>query len=81
MTRRSEISRLHVTRLRVLPRGWGAFKAEDVTVQVDPDREEADVRSAVDLTEVRSAVHLIELLDLDDEDAEIGLPFGRERRN
>ncbi|HEY6204416.1 MAG TPA: hypothetical protein VI056_15450 [Candidatus Limnocylindria bacterium] len=52
-----------------------------MTVQVDPDREEADVRSAVDLTEVRSAVHLIELLDLDDEDAEIGLPFGRERRN
>lgn len=80
MTKRTEISRLHVTRLRVLLRGWGAFKAEDVTMQVDPDREEANIRTAADLTEVRSAVHLIEVLDLDD-DAETGLSYRRERRN
>ena len=80
MRTRSEVSRIHVTRLRVLRRGWGAFKAEDVMVMVDPDTEEADVRSAFDLTEVRGADDLIDILDLDD-DAETGLPSGRERPN
>jgi hypothetical protein len=78
--RRREISRLHVTRLR-LRRGWGRFKAEEVTVVVGPESEQTDVSSVVDLTEVRSAIDLVEILDLDDEDAETGLPDGRERPN
>lgn len=72
MNKRGELSRMHVTRLRVLGRGWGRFRAENVTVVVAPESEGAEVRSAIDL---------IEVLDLDDEDAETGLPYGRERRN
>jgi hypothetical protein len=65
---------MHVTRLRVLRRGWGKFTAENVTVHVDP-RTTAEARSGTD------EIDLTESLDLDDEDAETGLPYGRERPN
>lgn len=74
MDRRREISRLHVTRLR-LRRGWGKFTAENVAVNVDPNKEESVVRSGLD------AIDVTEMLDHDDEDAETGLPDGRERPN
>ena len=74
VNRRHEISRLHVTRLR-LRRGWGKFTAENVAVNVDPNKEESVVRSGLD------AIDVTEMLDPDDEDAETGLPDGRERPN
>lgn len=63
-----------VTRLRVLRRGWGHFVAEEVRIaDLDPEeKEQSGVRSESDFTEI---------LDLDDEDAETGLPYGRERPN
>jgi hypothetical protein len=64
--------RVIVTRLRVLRRGWGRFTAEEVTL-VDLDSQGAGpVASEVDLEDV---------LDLDDEDAEAGLPYGQKRPN
>jgi hypothetical protein len=72
--RRREIARLHVTRLR-LRRGWGKFTAENVAVNVDPNKEESVVRSGLD------AIDVTEMLDPDDEEAETGLPDGRERPN
>jgi len=74
VNRRHEISRLHVTRLR-LRRGWGKFTAENVAVNVDPNKEQSAVRSGLD------AIDITELLDPDDEDAEMGLTDGRERPN
>jgi hypothetical protein len=65
--------RPQVTRLRLLRGGWGRFTEEIVTFG-DPDpleRVEPGVR----------VVELDEILDLDDEDAETGLPYGRERPN
>jgi hypothetical protein len=50
-----------------------------VAVLVESDG--ADVRSAVELTEIRSALDLIDILDLDDEDPEAGFPDERERPN
>jgi hypothetical protein len=71
--RRRAISGMYVTRLRVLRRGWGKFTAENVRVDADPaNKAESVVLDEIDLTES---------LDLDDEDAETGLPFGRERPN
>lgn len=74
MYRRFAAFRPHATRLRVLGRGWGQFIAEEVTI------------AGVDLGEPlesgdRPEPELTEILDLDDEDAETGLPYGRERLN
>jgi hypothetical protein len=56
----------------VLRRGWGRFTAETVTIaDLDPTQP-AETRGEFDDTEI---------LDLDDEDAETGLPYGRERPN
>lgn len=72
MSRLGASFRTRVTRLRLLKRGWGRFTAETVTL-VD-----------LDLEGEQSAVHDFdqnEILDIDDEDAETGLPYGRERPN
>lgn len=72
MTRLGASFRTRVTRLRLLKRGWGQFTAETVTL-VD-----------CDLQDEQSAVHDFdqnEILDIDDEEAEMGLPYGRERPN
>lgn len=72
MSRFGAAFRTRVTRLRLRRRGWGQFTAETVTL-VD-----------LDLEGEQSAVHDFdqnEILDLDDEDAETGLPYGRERPN
>lgn len=64
--------RTRVTRLRLLRRGWGQFRAETVTlVDLDLEREQSEVHEF----EINS------IPDLDDEDAETGLPRGRDRRN
>jgi hypothetical protein len=72
--RRFAAFRPHVTRLRVLRSGWGRFTTEEVTLADlglgEPD--EPDGRGPLDIDEI---------LDLDDEDAETGLRYGRERRN
>jgi hypothetical protein len=65
---------MYVTRLR-LRRGWGKFTAEDVCVNLDPNKEESVVSSELD------DIDLTDILDLDDEDAETGLPDGQERSN
>lgn len=72
MSRLGASFRTRVTRLRLLKRGWGQFTAETVTL-VDRD-----------LQGEQSAVHVFdqnEILDVDDEEAETGLPYGRERPN
>jgi len=58
----------------VLRRGWGQFTAEIVTISdFDSDEtERSDARTVGDFNEI---------LDLDDEDAETGLPHARERPN
>lgn len=66
--------RPRITRLRVLRRGWGRFTTEEVSI-ADLDPDEAD------LTGEGSVLDLDDILDLDDEDAETGLPDGRERPN
>lgn len=65
--------RTRVTRLRLLRRGgWGQFRAETVTlVDLDLESEQSEIHE-FDVKDV---------LDLDDEDAETGLPYGRERPN
>jgi len=64
--------RPRVTRLRVLRRGWGQFTAEIVTIaDLDPEDTERAERE-IDVTDI---------FDLEDEDAETGLPRGRERPN
>jgi len=69
--RRSAAFRPRVTRLRVLRRGWGRFTTEEVTIG-DLDTEQT--RSADG-----TVLDVDEILDIDDEDAETGLPHGRER--
>lgn len=72
MSRLGASFRTRVTRLRLLKRGWGQFTAETVTL-VD-----------LDLEGEQSAIHEFEVndvLEVDDEDAETGLPYGRERPN
>jgi hypothetical protein len=65
--------RTRVTRLRLLKRGWGQFTAETVTlVDLDVDESERSGVRVIDLTEI---------VELDEEDAETGLPYGRERLN
>jgi len=72
MNGRGSTFRPRVTRLRVLRRGWGRFTAETVTIaDLDPTAGAEGVE-VIDVTEI---------LDLDDEDAETGLPYGRERPN
>jgi hypothetical protein len=72
MSRPGAPFRTRVTRLRLLRRGWGQFTAETVTlVDLDLDDGEQWYRN----------INLNEILDLDDEDAETGLPYGRERPN
>jgi hypothetical protein len=64
--------RTRVTRLRLLRRGWGQFATETVTlVDLDLEREQSEIHE-FEIDDIR---------DLDDEDAETGLPRGRERRN
>jgi hypothetical protein len=63
--------RTRVTRLRVLRR-WGQFTAETVTL-VDADFEDSE--------QWYRNINLNEILDVDDEDAETGMPSGRERPN
>jgi hypothetical protein len=72
--RRSAAFRPRVTRLRVLRSGWGRFTTETVTLS-DLGRGEADESAGLD------PLDLDEILDQGDEDAETGLPYGRERRN
>ena len=72
--RRFAAFRPRVTRLRVLRRGWGRFTAEEVTI-TDLGLGEPDESGGLD------PLDLEEILDLDDEDAETGLPYARERRN
>lgn len=72
MSRLGASFRTRVTRLRLLKRGWGQFTAETVTL-VD-----------LDLEGEQSAIHEFEvndILEVDDEDAETGLLYGRERPN
>jgi hypothetical protein len=74
MYRRFPAFRPRATRLRVLRRGWGQFITEEVTI------------AGVDLggppeSGLRTELELTEILDLDDEDSETGLPDGRERLN
>jgi hypothetical protein len=64
--------RTRVTRLRLLRRGWGQFTAETVTL-VDLDFDDGE--------QWYENNDLSEILDLDDEDAETGLPSVRERPN
>ena len=78
MTRPGASFRTRVTRLRLLRRGgWGQFRAETVTlVDLDLAGEQSEIQFEVnDIREVN------DILDLDDEDAETGLPYGRERTN
>lgn len=78
MTRHGASFRTRVTRLRLLKRGgWGQFRAETVTL-VDRDRE--GEQSETHEFEVNDILE-VDILDLDDEDAETGLPYGRERPN
>lgn len=71
--RRSAAFRPRVTRLRVLRRGWGRFTTEEVTIgDLDTERTPSGGGTVLDLDEI---------LDVDDEDAETGLPYGRERPN
>jgi len=73
MIRRSAAFRPRVTRLRVLRRGWGRFTTEEVTIgDLDTERTPCGGGTVLDLDEI---------LDVDDEDAETGLPYGRERPN
>ena len=74
MYRRLAVFRPHVTRLRVLRRGWGRFITEDVTIAG------VDLGAPLESGE-RTQLELTEILDVDDEDAETGLPDGRERLN
>lgn len=72
MSRLDASFRTRVTRLRLRRHGWGQFTAETVTlVDLDPEDSEQRYRD-IDQNEV---------LDIDDEDAETGLPYGRERPN
>lgn len=73
MTRRGASFRTRVTRLRLLRRGgWGQFRAETVTlVDLDLDGEQSETHE----------FDVNDILDLDDEDAETGLPYERERPN
>jgi hypothetical protein len=72
MSRPGASFRTRVTRLRLLRRGWGQFRAETVTlVDLDLEPEQSEIHEF----EVK------EILDLDDEDAETGLPYLRERSN
>jgi hypothetical protein len=78
MTRPRASFRTRVTRLRLLSRGgWGEFRAETVTLV---DREQDGEQSETHEFEVND-VFEVDILDLDDEDAETGLPYGRERPN
>ena len=74
MNRRRGAITPRVTRLRVLSRGWGRFTTETVTI-ADVDLDEVDDSGG------RSELDGDGILDLDDEDAETGLPHGRERPN
>ena len=81
MTRHGASFRTRVTRLRLLKRGWGQFTAETVTlVDLEFDESEQWYRN-IDLNEIIDQGDPKEILDLDDEDAETGLPYGRERPN
>jgi len=71
--RQSAAFRPRVTRLRVLRRGWGRFTTEEVTIG-DLDTEQTPPAGG-------TVLDLDEILDVDDEDAETGLPYGRERPN
>ena len=78
MSRPGASFRTRVTRLRLLRRGWGQFRAETVTlVDLDLDREQSETGEF----EVNDIREVNDILDLDDEDAETGLPYGRERPN
>ena len=72
MYRRFAAFRPHVTRLRVLRRGWGRFIAEEVTIA------DVDLGEPLESGENPSS---IEILDVDGEDADARLPYGRERLN
>ena len=72
MYRRFAAFRPHVTRLRVLRRGWGRFIAEEVKI--------ADVDLGEPLASGENPSS-IEIFDVDDEDADTGLPDVRDRRN
>jgi hypothetical protein len=62
-----------VTRLRVLRRGWGRFATEEVTIgDLDTTQTPSNGGTVLDLDEI---------LDVDDEDADTGLPYERERPN
>ena len=78
MTRHGASFRTRVTRLRLLKRGgWGQFRAETVTlVDLDVEGEQSETHAF----EVNDMFE-VDILDLDDEDAETGLPYGRERSN
>lgn len=71
MSRLGAPLRTRITRLRLLKR-WGQFTEETVTLV---DSELDDQPSGIRIVELN------EILDLDDEDAETGLPYGRERPN
>jgi hypothetical protein len=74
MYRRLAAFRPHATRLRVLRGGWGRFITEEVTIAG------VDMGGPLESGET-TELELTEILDLDDEDAETGLPDGRERLN
>jgi hypothetical protein len=57
----------------VLRRGWGRFTTEEVTIG-DLDTEPTPSAGG-------TVLDLDEILDVDDEDAETGLPYGPERPN
>ncbi len=71
--RRSAAFRPRVTRLRVLRRGWGRFTTEEVTI--------GDLDTGQTPSAGGTVLEIDEILDVDDEDAETGLPHGRERPN
>jgi len=74
INRRRSPSRPRVTRLRILRRGWGRFTEEIVTIaDLDPDEAAG--------TSVGSVIDVDDILDLDDEDAETGLAYRRDRLN
>lgn len=78
MSRPGAPFRTRVTRLRLLRRGWGQFRAETVTlVDLDLEGEQSETHEF----EVNDILEVHDILDLDDEDAETGLPHGRERPN
>jgi hypothetical protein len=78
MSRPGASFRTRVTRLRLLSRGWGQFRAETVTlVDLDLEGERSQTREF----EVNDILEVNDIPDLDDEDAETGLPYGRDRPN